>query len=185
MSFTSRRGRPKTKEITVESQKNRDLGTPELCLRRAFNMTKEVLDICADKGIITQEQHSAAVHFRWLYTIRFGAPNISALDINKGAGQEIIQESEVWRVMREREYSMAIEKLRAEGSLKIVMNIAVFNHSPRFLTGVNCYKTSQAIQNAKDLAKFREGLKTLVSLWEQLNRARNKKTIGVFNKVLS
>jgi hypothetical protein len=185
MGFTTRRGRPKTKEVKLEVISERDLGTPELCMHRAFNQTKEVLDICIEKRIITEDEHRAAVHFRWLYTIRFGAPNISALDINKGEGRDIREESEIWRAKREREYSMAVEKLRSEGSLKMIMNIAIFNHSPRFLTGVNSHRTAQIIQNKRELAKFREGLKTLVSLWFQINYIKCGKTAGGFNKILS
>ena len=194
MRFSSRKGRPKVKEDNGESRDYKvrdckDLGTPELCLRRAFNLTTEALDICRDRKILSEAQHNAALHFRWLYTIRFGAPNISAFDINKGLGRDIRFESDDWRMRREREYSMAVEKLRARGALKIVMNIAIFNHQPRFLTGVSCHETAQAIQNSKDLAKFREGLRVLVSLWPKPNNKPNNmksnKSAEDFNKILS
>ena len=170
MTFTSKRGRKPTLKLTESKAECKDLGTAELAMKRALNLTKEALDLCLERRIISDEQHKSAIRFRWLYTIRFGAPNISALNMDKFEQAEFREDDEEWRLKREQEYSMMIEKLRKCGALKIVMNIVIFNHLPRFLTGAMCHLRVQAIQNAKEISKFREGLNELIML-DKLNKS--------------
>lgn len=166
MGFTSRRGRPKTAEI-IKIREEKDLGTKELQERRAKGLTLESIDKCKQKELITDEQYSAALHFRWLYTIRFGAPGVSAIDLTKPCGYELRSNDEMWQSEREREYSMAVEKLRAEGALKIVMNISVFNSIPKFLKRQRVFSEAELKQNIQELSKFRDGLSVLVKLWHR------------------
>jgi len=162
MKFTSKRGRRKL-EVIDGKKPDRDMGTAELQNKRLLGLTSEPLDIARDRKVINAEQYSAAIHFRWLYTLRFGAPGISAVDMdNYHGGREINMNDESWQVEREREYAMAVEKLRSQGALKIVMNIAIFNHRPGFLA-----KSSRKghIYDNKEREKFCLGLEILASLW--------------------
>lgn len=74
LSFPRRRGRPRT------AHKGRDLDTPELAQKRRTGETTETLDLCLERGIITHRQHWSGIHLRWLYTLRYGAPGIRAVD---------------------------------------------------------------------------------------------------------
>ncbi len=175
MKFTSRRGRRPAmhtvantaaheltgKEITGK----KDSGTKELRAKIRLNMTKEPVDICHERKIIGDDEHNAALHFRWLYMVRFGPPDVSALDWNNYYGRELKEDNHRWREIREKEYAEALEKLRGSGALKIVMNIVVFNHFPRFLTGVNFLSRAQIIQNQKEISRLKEGLSALSRHW--------------------
>jgi len=164
MGFTSKRGRPKG-QGAAKGREEKDLGTAELQAKRAKGLTREPIDICKDKEIISPEQYSSALHFRWLYTLRFGAPGVSAINLDAYYGREIGTNDEAWQAEREKEYAMAVEKLRQAGALKIVMNITVFNHMPRFLKQVALFSESQARQNTLELTKFRDGLDVLAKLF--------------------
>lgn len=162
MGFSTKRGRPKKTENNVEEK---DLGTIELRIKRLKNLTKEPIDLIKEKGLTSEPQYIAAMHFRWLYTIRFGAPGVSAMNLEDNKGRNNNDNDEEWQAEREKEYSMAVEKLRQGGALKTVMNIVVFNSQPRFIGPHKNLMKAQLIQNALELAKFREGLEILVKLW--------------------
>lgn len=164
MGFNTKRGRPKTKEIAKQEEK--DLGTKELQEKRSRGMTREVIDIVLEKNLISGEQYSAAMHLRWLYTVRFGAPTVSAINLEIDCRRESGRNDEVWQMEREKEYAMAIEKLRAGGSLKIVMNIVVFNQAPKFMN-TRRRKGADLAACGQELLKFRDGLTTLVELWNR------------------
>lgn len=163
MGFSSKRGRPKTKTAT-KAVDERDLGTLELQAKRLSGVTKEAIDVIREKDLISSLQYSAAMHLRWLYTIRFGAPGISAINLEVNHGREISRNDEIWQAEREREYAMAVEKLRAGGSLKIVMNIVVFNTPPKFIN-IGNQRSSDIVACGQELVKFRDGLTTLMELW--------------------
>jgi hypothetical protein len=97
--------------------------------------------------------------------VRFGSPDISAMNIETYAGASLKRNDEGWQEFREKEYAMAIEALRKNGALKTVMNVAVFNFAPRFLTGVRGHARSQMEQNYREISKLKEGLDALASLW--------------------
>ena len=105
MGFTSRRGRPKSKEkMEIKGREEKDFGTAELQARRAKGLTAEPIDKCKEKNIISDEQYGAALHFRWLYTLRFGAPGVSAIDLDGFKGRDIRNNDEIWQSEREKEY---------------------------------------------------------------------------------
>ena len=177
MGFTSKRGRPKTVTL-VKGREEKDLGTLELQMRRARDMTTEPIDICKKKSIIKADQYSAAMHFRWLYTIRLGAPGVSAVNLDAFGGRNIAQNNEEWQAGREKEYAMAVEKLRQAGALRIVMNICVFNHMPRFLKMVATFSGAEMRQNIAELAKFRDGLDILARLFNPAHKKLNSEKLG-------
>lgn len=170
MGFSTKRGRPKKTEVKLEiiiNRKPEDKGTEELQAKRMLGLTAEPIDICREKGLIDAGQYTAALHFRWLYTIRFGAPGISAFDIENHSnyGRNTRAYDEAWQASREMEYAMAVEKLRSRGALKMVMNIALFNHCPSFIKKHKTMTKSQLRQNIVELDKFRTGLDILTELW--------------------
>ena len=70
----SRRGRP-----PIHREKE-DKGTHELQLKRAAGITQEPVDRWLKQGRLSADMHHCALHFRWLYTLRFGSPSIKALN---------------------------------------------------------------------------------------------------------
>ena len=97
-----KRGRPKIEKPTI------DLGTPELIMKRLMGETAEALDLCYERGIISKEQHWCGIHFRWLYTLRYGAPGVRAVDTTHFGGFEPKDDNSEWRAAREQEYLVSI-----------------------------------------------------------------------------
>lgn len=125
----SRRGRPKS-----TPRPTTDLGTPELIFKRAHGDTTEAIDLCLERGIITQAQHRAGLHLRWLYTLRYGAPNISAMDLTRVNGITLAQEMDVtFRQAREAEFDEAVATLRNARAYNIVMAVCMYDERPTHL----------------------------------------------------
>ena len=168
MKFTTRRGRPpanNTGFTIIEGGKKPAPIDPPVKPKSRIN--REPIDICHEKGIINDDQHWAAIHFRWLYTLRFGAPGISAIDFDRlAAGPKQINDPD-WQEEREREYAMAIEKLRKCGALKTVLNLAVFNHFPRYMPMGRINHKTYDRHNQNEVLKLREGLDILAEHWER------------------
>ena len=153
MGFTVKRGRPKTSPMG----RIPDFGTEQLQAKRRQNATIEPLDLLLQKSLISTEQHSAGIHLRWLYTLKMGAPNISASNLDEFSGRELRQEDDNWREKRELEYNCAVEILQNSGSFKQVMDIAVF--------GVQKFPLQSA-----ELGKIRDGLSLLCKAWQKKQR---------------
>jgi hypothetical protein len=130
MSFSTRRGRPaKPKEVL-------DKGTPELQAKHAAGMTREAIDLCLEREIITTEEHWAGLHYRWLYTIRYGASSVSShwwRLTGETRSAPNLSDSTEWRTLREQEYSAARALLLQKCSYETVMRIAIYNEAPAFL----------------------------------------------------
>lgn len=171
MSFTSKRG-PKAKSnaalTVIEGGKTAEQ-LAELP-KKVIRINNEPIDICFAKDLITNEEHWAAIHFRWLYTLRFGAPLVSALNLERINGKENIKNDEKWQEMREREYAMAVEKLRKAGALKTVMNVAVFNIMPKFLINKGSLSKKNINNNYSEFLKLKEGLAALTEMWREISR---------------
>ncbi len=159
--FTRRRGRPK-----VEIQEN-DHGTPELQRKRAAEETAETLDLCLGKGLISLQQHWCGIHFRWLYTLRYGAPSVRALDLLHVDGIDIPNDDPSWRESREAEYHEAALALANWGYLRLLTNICVHNQRPDFLKSRN-------VSDYKTLAELRDGLDILVTHWRRSKKSNDK-----------
>lgn len=156
-SLHARRGRPK---IIREEQ---DLGTPELREKRARGETQEALDLCLAKGLITEQQHWCGIHLRWLYTLRYGAPGVRALDVNHVSGMELQEDDPLWRAAREAEFHEAVQCLQQQGCANLLMDICVHHSRPLFLSG-SC---RGSISAAKSLMQFRDGLELLTKHWKR------------------
>ena len=90
MAFSTRRGRPpKTRPLV-------DKGTSELQQKRKHHHTTEPLDLCLYYHIINDEEHKALLHFRWLYSLRFGIQHPHCA-LNVDIAQQYPMEDPVWR----------------------------------------------------------------------------------------
>ena len=162
LTFSRRRGRPKNNRPQI------DTGTPETVMKRLLGVTTEALDLCLEREIITKKQHWCGIHLRWLYTLRYGIPNVRATDLSF-IGNHEYQSSEsedpLWRSAREKEYNAAIDMLTKSGHALLVMNLCIYNDRPKFLDFASntSQKNTKNIKNAKIL---REGLDILAILWK-------------------
>jgi len=127
MVNVTRRGRPRAAKI------KKDFGTPELQQKRKVGQTIEVLDWCLNQRIINSNQHWAGMHFRWLYTLKFGAPTVKS-SAGFCVGDEVSacvatydEEGDIWRQQREVEYSRAVMLLEKVGYKRDIFNICIFN----------------------------------------------------------
>lgn len=154
LNFPRKRGRPKS------TPRGTDSGTPELAMKRLKGETVEALDLCLERGLISNEQHWCGIHLRWLYTLRHGAPGIRALDTTHTAGSDLKLDDPDWRNAREKEYQDAMKKLTATGHAKLLTNICIFNERPDFLN-------QRTAKNADKLTPLRDGLDILIQHWRK------------------
>ena len=149
MSFTSRRGRPK------QDASEKDYGTPELIKKRLQGQTFEPVDLLVNIGHISKNQHWCAIHFRWLYTLKYGTENFSNSYnlIEKNEAQ--ITDDPSWREKREEEYNQAATELKRYCLLEYAIKSAVYNQ---------IIAPKNPLHN-KNLHKFRQSLDILCKLW--------------------
>lgn len=158
MSFTTRRGRPKKKKEI----------NPMIYKRLAQSM--EALDYLYKKSLITEQEQWAGSHFRWLYGIRFGAPNTKAIDLSELKGKNLKYNDPLWQQAKEEEYKRAIDELRTIKAHKIILNIAVFNQTPKFITAVCAPKhKKRIIETHQEFKLIIGGLDALCKLWGKQN----------------
>lgn len=165
ISFPRKRGRPK------KIREEKDFGTPELQMKRTTLDTVEALDLCLDKGYITQEQHWCGIHLRWLYTLRYGAPGVRAIDLTDISGMEIVSDDPTWREAREAEYHATQKQLTLYGGAKLLTDICIHNERPGFLAPGR----KRLLANIRELQAFRDGLDVLVVHWRRSREPANQK----------
>ena len=122
MGFSTRRGRPKT------TQERLDKGTPELRQQRRYGQTREPLDQMLHIKQISEPQHRAGMHFRWLYSLVFGMPHLTSPDfdtLNKGGYCRT--DDPAWRIAREEEYHEAVHLLQDDGHLQATQALCIFH----------------------------------------------------------
>ncbi len=174
-SLRKTRGRPA--KPPQQHENKADLGTPELALKRAHCLTEEAIDTCLRRGFINELQHRSALHLRWLHTIRYGAPGVTALDISRGEGRELHQnDDEQWRKQREEEYNTSINLLRHYHYERILLPIIIHNERPDFLKQpsqtTNIPSASQALLKQSQINQLREGLELLLQHWKKRKHHR-------------
>lgn len=158
--FSSRRGRP------ALQRPQQDSGTPELQAKRAAGITSEGIDLALQHALINQGEHWTALHFRWLYSLRFGSPRIQALDIacpGRGIAPPA-RKDDVWHLARNQEYREAAQLLEAHGLLVAVLRVAVFDDTTPLLS------KSHAAQ--KTLQQLQEGVALLHRHWRSAEPQR-------------
>jgi hypothetical protein len=152
------RGRPPV------SRPSHDSGTPELVMKRLLGETAESLDLCLERSIITSGQHWCGIHLRWLYTLRYGAPGIRAIDPTHFGGIEISTDDPEWRKAREKEYHDAMKTVSDSGHAHLLISVCIHNERPKFLH----MRTLKYHAKAMDgIIHLRDGLDVLVDHWER------------------
>lgn len=158
----NRGGRPKT-YLVEETQ---DSGTPELQAKHAALQTAEALDILLKRELITANQHWCGIHLRWLYTLRYGTPNLQALDPLHFGGRELPLDSPCWQAYREDEFREAIFLLCARKLDKLIVNLCIYNELPSILTKAHkVFSARDATAITQSCTHINEGLDMLVGLW--------------------
>lgn len=160
LPFPRKRGRPKIPRTL------NDTGTPELVMKRLQQQTIEALDLCLERGIITNEQHRCGVRLRWLYTVRYGVPGIRAIDPANFGGMEIKTDDPEWRAEREQEFADAMQALQEKGCASIVSDVCIYNERPKFLQPSKRISFRNTAGNERQALMLREGLAVLVALWQ-------------------
>lgn len=164
MAFSTRRGRPPR-----PAAHGRDLGTPELCFKRAHGLTDEPIDRLLNRGLISQYQHWCGLHLRWLYTLRYGAPSLTTHYHDAQSRPPAGEDDPTWRALREREYTEAAGLLKAADRYEPVMRLCIYNELPAFLNprlqDRALTTPNLALQLAQRHQLLLEGLSMLESLW--------------------
>jgi len=167
--FSIKRGRPKKELLT------KDKGTDELQDKRRMCLTDEPLDLCERKGLITQDQHWAGVHLRWLYTIKFGSAHVRGVDYGSSYYSSSPKMQNVqWKVDREREYNGAIALLQKHKSKSLVIDVCILDRFPNFLLMVRSGHKISRRAEIKELERFREGLDILLERWLDKQNIKGK-----------
>ncbi len=168
MRFSIRRGRPRAE------QKTTDKGTKELQRKRALGVTDEPLDVCLRFGMISKEQHWAAVHLRWLHHIRFGNMKLRAMHYAKDMEEQPAKKSlnPFWNAKKEKEYRHAEQLLSRHGVFSSVMNVVVFQQWPDFISkscgvGLKDVSVELTSKDHKQQQEFIDGLNLLVQCWHK------------------
>ena len=133
-------------------------------MKRLHNLTDEPVDMCLARGLITQSQHWCAVHLRWLYTLKFGAPSVRALDPLHMGGIDTKAESDTWRAQREREYELAIATAQCHCRIDLLLDVCIYSMPPAFLR--KGHTVAGAYKNERQLQELRAGLDALCDLWK-------------------
>lgn len=160
LSFTTRRGRPKSNRPQI------DTGTPETIMKRLLGLTTEALDLCMERGIINDRQHWCGIHLRWLYTLRHGVPSVRANDLSYSGncGQKPVDYDDPhWRAAREKEYNTAINALTQSGHALLLMNLCVYNEMPKSMALFPEHSEKKPCHIASNI---RNGLDILSELWK-------------------
>jgi hypothetical protein len=143
-----------------------DSGTPELVAKRmamAVDPTLSTcpLDLALSKGVIDQDQHTAAGYFAACRALVYGSPHTKALDLLRTSGSVTIPNASE----AEAKYRTACEDLRARGPavLEKVENFVVHEKFPLWLI---------ANTPARARERVMEGLDVLVDWYRGRRRAR-------------
>lgn len=162
LNFSRRRGRPKNNRPLL------DTGTPETVMKRLMGITTEALDLCLEKGIITEQQHWCGIHLRWLYTLRYGVPSARTTNLTfmESCGHKPSDyEDPLWRVSREKEYNDALNMLTKSGYSLLLINLCVYNELPRIFSS----QREKSLVYREITEKISSGLNILLKLWKKSN----------------
>jgi len=178
MAFSTRRGRPPRPRLD-----GNDAGTPELQFKRALGVTREPIDLCLERKLITPDQHWCSLHLRWLYTLRYGAPIVTTRYVDKDSQYAMDEDKLQWRALREKEYHAAVIQLQRARRYEPVMRVSVFNETPAFLSATLMRRAwgepTLALALERSHRVFLHGLDILVGEWKtQRSNQRNPKVSG-------
>lgn len=157
-----KRGRPRSK-VKI------DLGTLELRQKREKDWTIEPLDLCAKRHLITKEEHSAGIKFRWLFSLCYGHLKLRAYDPSLLMGRSLLEHSEKRLKYCQSKYNKIIERLSIINAVEIISDICIHNHTPSFLKNMNMVNLNISYSVTRrfyDFDKFKEGMELLKTFIE-------------------
>lgn len=146
--FATHRGRPRT---SFESEKpDSDQGTQELILKRALSVTKEPIDLLLEYQFISESEHRAALHFRWLYSLRYGIQRITSSTFDDQPNTPRLEaEDSDWRNDREAEFALAATRLKRAKRYDLLCDVLVHNHWPLALRKEHLRRHCDAPQRSR------------------------------------
>ena len=136
-------------------------------MKRLLQQTTEALDLYLERDLITPRQHWCGIHFRWLYTLRNGAPGIRAIDPTHIGGMEIKLDDPAWREEREKEYLEAVKILYRHHCALLLINICIHNERPKFLSLHQAVTEKAAVQARRSIEGLCLGLDLLAKNWNK------------------
>lgn len=129
MAFRTKRGRPRLVKKEI------DKGTPELQQKQRLGLTAEPLDLLLQKKRINARQHAAGRRLRWLYTLVFGSPLLTAGRLDLFEERTLKLDNAAWRQKKELEYQQAICLLKARGYLELIQAVCIFEERAKWFSG--------------------------------------------------
>lgn len=158
MAFRTRRGRPRLVKKDV------DKGTPELQQKRASGATAEPLDLLLARKLISERQHAAGRRLRWLYTLVFGTPHVTASNFDLFEARALRLDNATWRAKKETEYQHAVSLLRKNRCLEVVQAVCIFEERARWFRGIT--EKYGLAEMPPELKKLNAGLTLLAQFFE-------------------
>jgi len=146
MKFLRKRGRPKKKRDKV------DLGTKELQEKKRLFFSDSLLIMLKKQNIIDEIEYQTALWFRYLYSVKFGNPNIiTAYNTAKiqGFNSFVINEKKQEKV--EKIYNKISCELQNRGLKNVILDVCVFDKQEIILQ----------LNNKYYLEKLKNGLKVI------------------------
>lgn len=144
--FATKRGRPR-QNFESENPKN-DHGTNEFIIKRSIGATKEPIDLLMEYRFISEYEHRAALHFRWLYTLRYGVQNLTSstfVDIATSHTSRPAAKDSDWRITREEEFRTLATKLRNAKLYDLLCDILIHNVWPLALRREHLRRLSNTV----------------------------------------
>lgn len=150
MRFSNQRGRPKKIKDKI------DLGTEELRAKKKSQISENSLTILKNLKFIDEIEYQTALWFRYLYSIKFGNPNIiTAYNTAKIYGLNSFTINQIKREKVEKLYNKISYELQKVGVKNIVMDVCVFD--ARVL--------NLKLNDRRFVERLKEGLKVIKSFY--------------------
>ncbi len=105
-----KRGRPKVYESFTNAR------APE----------KEYIDLLQEEGLISDLEHATATHYRWVYTVRFGLPFASSVDLSEVKGRSV-ENNDSKHNYAAKYYKYIASRLAESGMHSVITNACVYN----------------------------------------------------------
>lgn len=119
MSFRTRKGRPRRADAGC-------MATPELLEKRRQQQTMDPLDRALSAGWINEQQRDIALRLRWLHTLFFGVPGVTAIDLREEVPEARHEGDEVWLAERRQDYNAALKTLNELKIRNEVTHICIY-----------------------------------------------------------
>jgi hypothetical protein len=122
LRFSNKRGRPK------KNKEKFDLGTKELRRKKKFFLFESFLLFLRNSELICEEEYQLSMWFRYLYSIKFGNPNvITAYNLVKVKGVNSFAINKIKQKKMEFLYNQISKKLEKKGVKNLMMDVCIFD----------------------------------------------------------